>query len=95
VPGIALAFGSGAAAFATSSEGVENALAVPFGVGVGLTLDEAALLLDLRDVYWSREGVLSVQVSLAVTAFLGAVVLGRRMLRQGATRAGEQGLMPA
>ena len=41
----------------TRDNGVEAAAAVPFGVGVGLTLDEAALLLDLRDVYWTREGV--------------------------------------
>ncbi len=31
-----------------------------------MTFDEAALLLDLRDVYWTREGILSVQVSLGV-----------------------------
>jgi hypothetical protein len=95
VPGIALAFGSGAAAIVTESDGIETALAIPFGAGVGLTLDEAALLLDLRDVYWSHEGVLSVQVSLAMTAFLGAVILGMRMLRQGETRVSEQGRMPA
>jgi len=94
VPGIGLAFVSGAAAIVTESEGVETALAIPFGAGVGLTLDEAALLLDLRDVYWSREGVLSVQVSLAMTAFLGAVILGMRMLRQGETKVSEQGRMP-
>jgi hypothetical protein len=30
---------------------------LPFGVGMGLTLDESALLLELEDVYWSREGL--------------------------------------
>ena len=29
----------------------------PSGSASGLTFDEAALLLDLRDVYWSREGL--------------------------------------
>ena len=43
---------------------------------MGLTLDEAALLLDLRDVYWTREGVLSVQVSLGATAILAGTLLG-------------------
>ena len=33
----------------------DAALALPFGVGMGLTLDESALLLELEDVYWSRE----------------------------------------
>ena len=58
-------------------------LAVPFGVGMGLTLDESALLLDLEDVYWSREGLLSVQITLTVIAMLGALALGLRFLRRG------------
>ena len=95
VPGILLAFGSGAAALISESEGVETTLAVPFGVGVGLTFDEAALLLDLRDVYWSREGILSVQVTLAVASFVGVVLVGMRMLRRGELRAGDQGRIPA
>ena len=49
---------------------------MPFGAGIGLTFDEAALLLDLRDVYWTREGVLSVQLSLGLAAILGATILG-------------------
>src|SRR5215212_264778 len=31
-------------------------LAVLFGIGAGLTLDEFALWLNLRDVYWSEQG---------------------------------------
>ena len=95
VPGILIAFGSGAAALISQSEGVETTLAVPFGAGVGLTFDEAALLLDLRDVYWSREGIVSVQVTLAVASFVGAVLVGMRMLRRGEVRAGDQGRIPA
>ncbi|MCB0876398.1 MAG: hypothetical protein R2718_10935 [Solirubrobacterales bacterium] len=95
VPGILLAFGSGAAALISENESIETTLAIPFGAGVGLTLDEAALLLDLRDVYWSEEGVLSLQVSLAVASFLAAVILGMRMLQRGETRASEQGRIPA
>ena len=37
-------------------------LALPFGIGVALVLDESALLLELEDVYWTEEGVLSVQI---------------------------------
>ena len=29
---------------------------IAFGIGLGLTLDEFALWLNLQDVYWSREG---------------------------------------
>src|SRR5262245_26203175 len=31
-------------------------LAAAFGIGAGLTLDEFALWIHLRDVYWSEEG---------------------------------------
>ena len=83
VPGIVIAFGAGAAAILTRDERLEPLLALPFGVGMGLTLDESALLLDLEDVYWSREGLLSVQITLAVMAMLGALTLGLRFLRRG------------
>jgi hypothetical protein len=94
LPGIALAFTSGTAALATSNMRVESALAVPFGIGMGLTMDEAALLLDLEDVYWTRQGLLSVQVSLGVTATLAATILGMRVLRRGEEKGVEEGLIP-
>ncbi len=53
------------------------------GAGIGLTFDEAALLLDLRDVYWTREGLLSVQLSLGATAILSIAIITLRMLRRG------------
>jgi hypothetical protein len=83
VPGIVIAFTSGAAAILTRDERLEPVLAVPFGVGMGLTLDESALLLELEDVYWSREGLLSVQITLTVMAMLGALALALRFLRRG------------
>jgi hypothetical protein len=83
VPGIVIAFLTGAAAILSRDERLEPILAVPFGVGMGLTLDESALLLDLEDVYWSREGLLSVQITLTVIALLGALALGLRFLRRG------------
>jgi hypothetical protein len=83
VPGIALAFVSGTVAIVTRDESLEPKLAVPFGIGMGLTLDESALLLELDDVYWSEEGILGVQLTLAVTAMLGALTLGLRFLRRG------------
>jgi hypothetical protein len=89
VPGIVLAFGAGAGAILTRDEDLEAKLAVPFGMGMGLTLDESALLLELEDVYWSREGLLSVQITLAVTALLASLALGLRFLRRG-----EQAVLP-
>jgi hypothetical protein len=94
IPGIVLAFASGIGAISTRSESLEATLAIPFGAGMGLTMDEAALLLDLEDVYWTRQGLLSVQVSLGVTATLAATILGLRMLRRGEKKGIEEGLIP-
>jgi hypothetical protein len=94
LPGIVLTFVSGIGAITTRNEGVEATLAIPFGVGMGLTMDEAALLLDLEDVYWTRQGLLSVQVSLGVTATLAATILGLRVLRRGEEKGVEEGVIP-
>jgi len=94
VPGILLAFSSGTAALLTDDDELEQWLAVPMGAGFGLTFDEAALLLDLRDVYWSREGLLSVQLSLGATAILSIAILTLRMLRRGERRQEQEGLIP-
>ena len=94
VPGILLAFGCGTTALLTSDPDLEDRLAVPMGVGMGLTFDEAALLLDLRDVYWTREGLLSVQLSLGVTALLSTAILTMRMLRRGEQHQEATGAIP-
>ncbi|HEX6601383.1 MAG TPA: hypothetical protein VF030_01950 [Solirubrobacterales bacterium] len=94
VPGILLAFTSGTAALLVDDDRAEQWLAVPMGAGVGLTFDEAALLLDLRDVYWTREGLLSVQLSLGATAILSVAILTLRMLRRGERRQEQEGLIP-
>ena len=49
-------------------------LAILFGVGAALTLDEFALWLNLRDVYWSHEGRRSID-AVIVASILGAVVV--------------------
>jgi hypothetical protein len=94
VPGIIIAFAAGAVALFTEDESLEEALAIPFGAGVGMTVDEAALLLDLRDVYWTREGVLSVQLGLGGAALMGGTILALRMLRRGEREVEAQGAIP-
>ena len=94
VPGIALAFLTGGAGLVTSDHQLEEILAVPFGAGIGLTLDEAALLLQLEDVYWTREGLLSVQISFGGAALLGSAILALRMLRRGERQSEQAGLIP-
>lgn len=94
VPGIVLAFASGTAAMLTDDDSLEDRFAISMGAGMGLTFDEAALLLDLRDVYWTREGLLSVQLSLGATAILSIAILTQRMLRRGERRQEEAGQIP-
>jgi hypothetical protein len=83
VPGIALAFASGAVAIVTRNEDLEPRLALLFGTGMGMTMDEAALLLELDDVYWTEEGLLSVQIGFGLVGLLGALAIGLRFLRRG------------
>lgn len=83
VPGIGLAFVSGAAALIVRHESAAPWLAIPFGAGVALTLDESALLLALDDVYWTEEGIVSVQISFGALGLLSAAALALRTLRRG------------
>jgi hypothetical protein len=51
-------------------------LAGAFGFGAGLTLDEFALWVHLRDVYWAQEGRKSFDAVIVATVLGGLVVLG-------------------
>jgi hypothetical protein len=86
VPGIVLAFLAGGASVISRDEAIDPLLAVPFGIGVALTLDESALLLRLDDVYWTEEGIVSVQITLAALALLSAGSLARQVLLRGERR---------
>jgi hypothetical protein len=81
LPGGILALAAGGFAIGTKSTELDKYLAFPFGVGVALVLDESALLLELDDVYWTEEGVLSVQIAFAAIAMLSALAYLIRMLR--------------
>jgi hypothetical protein len=83
VPGIALIMLAGGAAILTRDETLEPKLAVFFGAGMGMTLDESALLLQLEDVYWTREGLLGVQIALGTAATFAALALAHRFTRRG------------
>jgi hypothetical protein len=51
-------------------------IAIGFGVGAGLTMDEFALWVRLQDVYWSQEGRTSFDAVVIAVAFAALVVLG-------------------
>jgi hypothetical protein len=83
VPGIGIAFLAGGVSIVARSPELDRLLAVPFGAGVAMTLDESALLLKLDDVYWTEEGIVSVQITLATIAMLSTLALVLRVLRRG------------
>jgi hypothetical protein len=70
-----MATGFLAFAFQPDSPWVEI-LAVLFGIGCGLTLDEFALWLHLEDVYWAKEGRASVDAVVIATIIGGMLVAG-------------------
>jgi hypothetical protein len=88
VPGIMLALASGGTSISVRRKQLDRWLALPFGAGAALILDEAALLLELDDVYWTERGVLSLQVSFGAISLLAAVALGVRLLRRGESSVG-------
>ena len=88
VPGIALALASGGTSISVRRKSLDRWLALPFGAGAALILDEAALLLELDDVYWTEEGVLSLQVSFGTIGLLAAIALAVRLLRRGESSVG-------
>jgi hypothetical protein len=94
IPGIVIAFASGAAALFARDDGVRETLAIPLGVGMGLTLDESALLLSLEDIYWTREGMLGIQITLGTASLLAATVLALRILRRGERSMEDQQELP-
>lgn len=50
--------------------------AAGFGIGAGLTLDEYALWLHLKDVYWAEEGRQSVDAVIVAAIVGGLLLLG-------------------
>jgi hypothetical protein len=52
--------------------------AVLFGIGTGLTLDEFALWLNLKDVYWEKEGRRSIDAVVIAAALSGMLLVSLR-----------------
>jgi hypothetical protein len=75
--GIVLILFAGFVEFATAPISPWNEiLAAMFGVGAGFTLDEFALWIYLRDVYWAEEGRSSFDAVVIAALIGGLVVLG-------------------
>jgi lysyl-tRNA synthetase class 2 len=76
VPGVVISLVAGGLAVSTEPREVWVALlAIVFGGGAALVLDEFAMLLHLDDVYWTTEGRVSIDACMAAVAFLGLAIL--------------------
>ncbi len=58
------------------------AVAVSYGAALALIVDEFALLLDLKDVYWARQGRISVDLGVGGSAVAGSYLAARPVLRR-------------
>ena len=75
--GMGLTLACGFVAFTLGPDGwTRSALAIGFGVGAGLILDEFALALYLQDVYWAKEGRASLDAVVVATVLASLLVLG-------------------
>jgi hypothetical protein len=76
VPGLILALGAGLLAFTPwGAKGpAQEILAILFGVGAGLVLDEWALIFHLHDVYWSQEGRSSIDAVIVWSCLAGILL---------------------
>lgn len=74
VPGIFLLLITGYLANALHVRTGRTVVAILFGVGAALTLDEFALWLHLKDVYWSKQGRRSID-AVIVAGTLGGLYL--------------------
>ena len=53
-------------------------VALAFGIGMGLTMDEFALWLNLEDVYWQKKGRQSIDAVVVTVSLLVIALLGLR-----------------
>jgi hypothetical protein len=81
--GIALLSGVGAVAVRGEERQRRHpAVAISYGAGLALIVDEFALLLDLRDVYWAKQGRISIDVGVGGIAVAGSYFAALPVLRR-------------
>jgi hypothetical protein len=76
VPGLVVALAAGLLAFTPwgTNSPPREMLAIAFGAGAALVLDEWALIFHLEDVYWSNEGRSSIDAVIIGTILAGILL---------------------
>jgi hypothetical protein len=72
---------------------ISHIAVVLFGIGTGLTMDEFALWLNLKDVYWEKEGRRSIDAVIVVGILAGLAVTGFSIWIEAAEEV--EGALPA
>ncbi|MYS24237.1 lysyl-tRNA synthetase, class 2, partial [Streptomyces sp. DvalAA-14] len=72
--------GIGSVAVRSGGRVTYDVLAVVFGIGCGLVLDEFALVLHLEDVYWKEEGRQSVDAVILAVSVIALLLIGQAPL---------------
>jgi hypothetical protein len=75
---------SGVGAIAVHGEDARRrhpAVALAYGTGLALIVDEFALLLDLKDVYWAKQGRISVDLGIGASSLAGTYLAALPLLR--------------
>lgn len=81
--GIGMLAGVGAVAVRGDDRARRHPLVgLSYGTGMALIVDEFALLLDLKDVYWARQGRVSVDLGVGLVAMGGTTLSAIPLLRR-------------
>jgi hypothetical protein len=73
--GILLLIGVSAAGLVERTPAWHAWMGLAFGIGLALVVDEAALLIELKDVYWTGAGGVSVAIALILIGLVGSILV--------------------
>jgi hypothetical protein len=82
---------SGVGGIAVHGEDIQRRhplVALAYGAGLALIVDEFALLLDLKDVYWAKQGRVSVDLGVGGSSLAGTYFAALPLFRALRRRAG-------
>ncbi|QNK81820.1 hypothetical protein [Nakamurella sp. PAMC28650] len=80
--GIGLLAGVGGMAVRGNTLKPHAVVPLAYGAGLALIVDEFALLLDLKDVYWAEEGRVSIDLGISTISAVGTGLAAGPVLRR-------------
>jgi hypothetical protein len=80
--GIGLLAGVGGMAVRGNARKPHAVVPLAYGAGLALIVDEFALLLDLKDVYWADEGRVSIDLAISTISAVGTGLAAGPVIRR-------------